>query len=210
VRKVDPVKHEERRGDILAAAERCFARSGFHGATIAQICAEAGISPGHLYHYFASKEAIIAAIARLGLEYVTARFAEIAEDQDPIGTLVAEYGRLAALNRSKPSGVHLEVLAEAARDPAVGKVLQETSQDMCKLLADFLRHGQARGQIDPDLDADMAAAILISLIDSCKTLLIREPDIDAKRSAAALDIMITRFLSPPLGAAGRSTVSPVV
>jgi len=198
VRKVDPIKHEERRAEILAAAERCFARNGFHGATIAQICDEAGISPGHLYHYFAGKEAIIGAITSAGLEYVEARFAEIADDQDPIAALLAEYERLRVLTRTK-SGVHLDLLAEAARDPQVGKALQDVSRGMRQLLADYLRRAQARGQIDPTLDPDVASALLISLIDSAKTLLIRDPNIDPVRSAEVFDVMITRFLSPPQG-----------
>jgi AcrR family transcriptional regulator len=201
VRKVDPVKHEEKRAEILAAAERCFARSGFHGATIAQICDEAGISPGHLYHYFASKEAIIGAITSAGLEYTKARLAEVTEDQDPIRTLVSEFERLKALNKTR-SGVLLDVLAEAARNPEIGKILQDTSEAMRRLMAEFLRRGQAHGQIDPELDADMASAMLISLIDSSKTLLIRAPTLDAKRSADALDKIITRFLSPPVRASG--------
>ena len=201
MRKVDPVKHEEKREEILAAAERCFARSGFHGATIAQICDEAGISPGHLYHYFTSKEAIIGAITSAGLEYVKARFAEITEDEHPIRSLVVEFERLRALNRTK-SGVLLDVLAEAARNPAIGKILQDTSEEMRRLLAEFLRRGQAHGQIDPDLDADVAAAMLISMIDSSKTLLIRAPTLDPKRSADVLDRMITRFLSRQGGVPG--------
>ena len=196
MRKVDPVRHEEKRAEILAAAGRCFARSGFHGATIAQICDEAGISPGHLYHYFASKEAIIGAIASAGLEYTKARFAEVGEDQDPIRTLVCEFERLKALNKTK-SGVLIDVLAEAARNPAIGKILQDTSEDMRKLLAEFLRRGQAHGQIDPALDADMASALLIGMIDSLKTLPIRAPTLDPERSADALGRLITRFLSPP-------------
>lgn len=195
MRKVDPVKYEEKRAEILAAAERCFAHGGFHGATIAQICDEAGISPGHLYHYFSSKEAIIGAITSAGLEYVRARFAEVAEDEHPIRSLVAEFERLKALNRTK-SGVLLDVLAEAARNAKIGKILQDTSEEMRQLLAEFLRRGQSRGQIDPDLDADMAAALLISMIDSSKTLLIRDPALDPKRSADVLDTMITRFLRP--------------
>ena len=201
MRKVDPVKHEEKRAEILAAAERCFARSGFRGATIAQICDEAGISPGHLYHYFTSKEAIIGAITSAGLEYVKARFAEINGDGDPIRSLIVEFERLRALNRTK-SGVLLDVLAEAARNPAIGKILQDTSEAMRQLLAEFLRRGQARGQIDPDLDAGTASAVLISIIDSSKTLLIRAPTIDLKRSADVFDRIITRFLSPPVGASG--------
>ena len=42
----------------LAAAQRCFVRSGFHGASMQDICAEAGMSPGNLYRYFPSKEAL--------------------------------------------------------------------------------------------------------------------------------------------------------
>lgn len=201
MRKVDPVKHEEKRAEILAASERCFARSGFHGATIAQICDEAGISPGHLYHYFTSKEAIIGANTNAGLEYVKARFAEINGDEDPIRSLIAEFERLRALNRTK-SGVLLDVLAEAARNPVIREILQETSEAMCRLLAEFLRRGQDRGLIDPDLDADTASAVLISIIDSSRILLIRAPTIDPKRSADVFDRMITRFLSPPGGALG--------
>ena len=200
MRKIDPVKHEGKRGEILAAAERCFARNGFHGATIAQICDEAGISPGHLYHYFTAKEAIIGAITQTGLEYTRSRFAEISEDAHPITTLVSEFERLRVHNREGEPGVLLDVLAEAERNPAIGEILTETSQEMRRLMADFLRKGQGRGEIDPDLDADMAAAVLISLIDSGKTLSVRDPNLDADRSAKVLDLMITRFLSPPVGA----------
>src|SRR5260370_22436665 len=53
----------DRRGEILAAAQACFARSGFHQTSMQEICAEAGVSPGNLYRYFRSKEDIIAGIA---------------------------------------------------------------------------------------------------------------------------------------------------
>ena len=58
-------KLADRRSAILDAAERCFAQSGFHQASMHDICVAAGMSPGNLYRYFASKEAIIAGIAVL-------------------------------------------------------------------------------------------------------------------------------------------------
>lgn len=63
VRKVVPEQHEGKRQEILAAAHRCFLRNGLQGASISMICKEAGMSPGHLYHYFPSKEAIIEQMA---------------------------------------------------------------------------------------------------------------------------------------------------
>ena len=47
---------------VVGTSRRCFARSGFHKTTTAEICAEAGMSPGNLFHYFKNKNAIIEAI----------------------------------------------------------------------------------------------------------------------------------------------------
>ena len=47
---------------VLEAAKTCFVRSGFQGASMQEICAQADMSPGALYRYFPSKEAIIEAI----------------------------------------------------------------------------------------------------------------------------------------------------
>ncbi len=196
MRTVDPVKHEEKRGEILEAAERCFARHGFHGATIAQICAEAKISPGHLYHYFASKEAIVGAIVDAGVEGTASRFAKLTESSNAVTAVVSELAHLRAGHRKSGAGVHLDVLAEAGRNAAIGAVIQKSSKGVRRLLADLLREGQRRGQIDPELDADMAAAVLMSLSDGGKSLLIRDPKLDAKKSARTFEAMITRFLSP--------------
>ena len=63
MRRANAQLQSDRRAEILAAAQRCFVRSGFHGASMQEICAEAGMSPGNLYRYFPSKEALIAGIA---------------------------------------------------------------------------------------------------------------------------------------------------
>ena len=62
-RLADPGLATRRRREILDAALFCFRRRGFHQATMQEICAEAGLSPGALYRYFNSKADIIAAIA---------------------------------------------------------------------------------------------------------------------------------------------------
>src|SRR3954468_9203435 len=53
----------ERREQILHAAMNCFAKRGFHQASMHDISAEAGISVGLIYRYFASKEAVISTMA---------------------------------------------------------------------------------------------------------------------------------------------------
>ena len=53
----------DRRTQILDAAVACFAKRGFHQASMHDISAEAGISVGLIYRYFQNKEAVIAAMA---------------------------------------------------------------------------------------------------------------------------------------------------
>jgi TetR/AcrR family transcriptional regulator, repressor for uid operon len=53
----------DRRTQILEAAVVCFAKHGFHEASMHDISAEAGISVGLIYRYFQNKEAVIAAMA---------------------------------------------------------------------------------------------------------------------------------------------------
>jgi AcrR family transcriptional regulator len=53
----------DRRAQILEAAIVCFAKRGFHQTSMHDISAEAGISVGLIYRYFANKEAVIAAMA---------------------------------------------------------------------------------------------------------------------------------------------------
>src|SRR5260370_42372345 len=53
----------DRRTQILDAAVVCFAKRGFHQASMHDISAEAGISVGLIYRYFQNKEAGISTIA---------------------------------------------------------------------------------------------------------------------------------------------------
>jgi AcrR family transcriptional regulator len=58
-----PDPASDRRSQILDAAVVCFAKRGFHQASMHDISAEAGISVGLIYRYFENKEAVISAMA---------------------------------------------------------------------------------------------------------------------------------------------------
>ena len=51
-----------RRVLLLEAAERVFARLGFHGARMDDVAAEAGVAKGLLYRHFVSKEELFGAL----------------------------------------------------------------------------------------------------------------------------------------------------
>src|SRR5688572_26132351 len=63
-RRGRPPDRPDRRESILDAALQCFVERGFHGTAIPEIAAKASIATGTIYHYFASKEALVNALYR--------------------------------------------------------------------------------------------------------------------------------------------------
>ena len=49
----------QRQQQIISAAKNCFSRSGFHGASMADISHESGLGAGQIYRYFSSKKLIV-------------------------------------------------------------------------------------------------------------------------------------------------------
>ncbi len=111
---------EARRRQILDAAEACFRDKGFHGASIADISAIAGVSAGHIYYYFRNKEEIITAIAEAELEALLEIHDSVRLEHDVVEAIVARSGDI-ALHYADPqnSRLRLEILAESARNPCV-------------------------------------------------------------------------------------------
>ena len=56
--KVSTEHKQRRREEILAGAQRAFARHGYQGATVARLEEETGLSRGAIFSYFENKEAL--------------------------------------------------------------------------------------------------------------------------------------------------------
>ncbi|UFZ05235.1 TetR/AcrR family transcriptional regulator [Bradyrhizobium ontarionense] len=214
MRKVDPVRHGQKRGEILHAALRCFVRDGFHGASTTDICVEAGISPGHLYHYFPSKETIVEALVQDSLARAASRFEAILASPDVIEALLTEIENT-SIHRPEAQVLSAEALAEACRNPAFARIVHEHARAMRTLLVGFLTEAQRRGNVDPGLDPEATANVLLAIVDGARALPIRNPTVDIKQSTEHLRIMLTRFLrptavqTPPAAEKKRRTCGPL-
>jgi AcrR family transcriptional regulator len=54
------VNHDEYRQELLEKSLHLFTRKGYHNINMKEIAAEIGVSTGTLYHYFPSKESMLA------------------------------------------------------------------------------------------------------------------------------------------------------
>ena len=197
MRTVDPVKHEEKRRQILEAARCCFVRDGFRGVSISALCKEAGISPGHLYHYFESKEAILAELTMGMLVQAEQRFGQTVKNADGLAGLVAGMQLSKATSDQSAHLILLDLIAEATRNPMIAELLQTTSRSLRQLLADYLRAGQAQAQIDPSLDPDIAATMIMAIVDGTKLATVRDPAQNRQQIIQMVQTLISRFLTPP-------------
>jgi TetR/AcrR family transcriptional regulator, repressor for uid operon len=168
-------------------------RSGLNGASISDICAEAKISPGHLYHYFDDKDAIITTMAEERLNEITSRF-ERSVDRPGfmVASMLSEIDSLAQSEGPANSALLFELLAEAVRRRPVTRTLRAFSRQLRNVLADLLHRGQARGEIDPDV----AAIVPIGIMDAFRALARRYPEVDTSKATTILKLLAGRLLSP--------------
>lgn len=124
-----------RREQILAAAYRCFVRTGFHSTGMKAICIEAGLSPGAVYRYFPGKSDIISALVASEQKHVDRALEKLASAKDPAKALVRFAGQLAKDACKEPENIlATEIFAEACRDQQIAAILRASEQALVEAL----------------------------------------------------------------------------
>jgi TetR/AcrR family transcriptional regulator, repressor for uid operon len=200
VRKVDPERYQAKRRQIVEAAIECFAKRGFHATTTAEICAAAGMSPGNLFHYFDSKDAIIQVIAEEEQRETAAVFAQLdAADHVLDALLEMAEGAMNLAGDEVYARISIEVAAEATRNPKITAMFVANDVKTKAALVALLVRGMDLEQIDRQLDPDLTATWLIAMLDGAIGRAVMDPAFDPQTHAPMLRLLITRFLSPAAG-----------
>lgn len=133
----------DRRDLILTAAERAFARHGFHGANMQHVAAEAQMSAGNLYRYFRSKDAIVSGLTARDRAGIASDFQHLAQAPD----LLEAFGRMLRKHLCEEpvwrSRLALEIWAEAARNPHIAALCGGINDDVEMTLAALIGHAQS-------------------------------------------------------------------
>ncbi|HZS83029.1 MAG TPA: TetR/AcrR family transcriptional regulator [Stellaceae bacterium] len=197
MRTVDHERVEERRRQIRRAALTCFRRSGFHQASMAEICDEAGMSPGNLYRYYDSKEAIIEAICEDERRELTRRFAAVGSSADLLDAMLELAGdAMAASTQPGKRRLAIEILAEAVRNRRVGEIVRQHNAALLAVCVETIERAQALGQADPGLDPAIAASLLMGAAEGLGIRLALQPHLDREACIAAFKTLVRRFLRP--------------
>jgi AcrR family transcriptional regulator len=165
--KVSEEHLDARRRQIVDAAVVCFARDGFHRATMQDICREAGLSAGAVYRYFSSKDDLVEAIA----DERHAREAEFAEGAREIGEGVealhalgrAFFSSLADPDERRRRRLGVQVWAEALLNPGIHKLVMRGIDLPLTVIPQLVREAQEKGELDRSLDPDALARVMLAM-----------------------------------------------
>jgi AcrR family transcriptional regulator len=194
--KLKPATQQARRENILDAAERCFARAGFHGTTMQDICREAGVSAGALYVYFASKEALIDGIAERDRNKLAGELAELAEAEDLLAALQRLGEHYTVEEPHHKRLLMIEIGAESTRNPNVGEIFRSTDQFCKESFERLFERARADGRIAPSLDIRTIAQVLAVIGDGMFWRRAVDPNFDAKAVMPVLTGLLATLINP--------------
>ena len=168
--KLKPEELETRRQEIIDAARTCFLRSGFHRTTTDEICKQASITPGGLYHYFAGKDDIIAAVIQQQAEGAIGRVRSLVEGaggmRGNMGELAQQFmGTMNDPNIDDVVRLEIEIWAEGLKNPKLGDLSREAWALRQDWMETMVRRGAEEGLYNTkDVDAKGLASLLTAIL----------------------------------------------
>lgn len=194
---------DSRRAQILEAAEACALRAGFHGASMAEIAKQAGLSVGQIYRYFENKAAIIAGIARRDRDEFSGLFDALEHSDDLLGglsNLIIDAVR--AFAGSKHAVLMVETVAETARNEEVARMVRLTDAEERQRLLDTV--ARLRRPDWSDDDVLLRTEMMAIIIEGIAVRAILHPELDKEKLAQLAGCLVRHALDSESVAALRT------
>jgi AcrR family transcriptional regulator len=163
-----PEQDTAKRNQILDGARKCFLSNGFDGASMNDIVAAAGVSKGTVYSYFASKEALFAAMVFADKRHQAERRFTLGDESRSVQDVLYDLGmKLSELANDQTSLPYARlVIAAAERFPEIGRSFYEAGpQFVIDRLAIYLKR-QMTEEVLRKQDPHLAATQFIDLVHS--------------------------------------------
>jgi AcrR family transcriptional regulator len=158
----------DKRRLLLDAAVRVFARKGFHAARVGDIAEEAHVAHGLLYHYFSSKEEVLATIFRETWTDLLGAVSDVEESEAPAREQLRQVAAILLRSwRRNPDLVRV-LVREVTRSSEVERRIGEIDAAF-EALERIVRKGQEAGELRDDLDARLAAVVFYGALEEILT-----------------------------------------
>ncbi|GAB4063835.1 TetR/AcrR family transcriptional regulator [Uliginosibacterium sediminicola] len=193
----DPERAEARRNQVLDAAAECFRHKGFHGASMAEISKLAGMSAGHIYNYFASKDEIIFGIVDRNTQDILQRMQDVASGgRDAYDALIERLPITIEENTDlEHVALMLEVSSEAARNASVRERLHAADKVLSARLEELLSSSKKIPAFQADPQRHARVDMLISLFEGIRHRALHNPELDRQALLESMRKVIAAILT---------------
>jgi AcrR family transcriptional regulator len=187
---------EERRNELMSAAQRLFLKHSVATTTVEQITSAAGVGKGTFYLYFSSKQDVLAALGdRYGQDRLVKIKAALAEQQPENWTgKLAAWGTACVFGYLDSIQLH-DILFYGSRPPTREGLVENVEIDH---LLDLLQAGMNAGAWSLD-DPRLAAVFLFSglhgVVDDAH---LKEKKINRARLAQRVERICFRAVGLPI------------
>jgi TetR/AcrR family transcriptional regulator, cholesterol catabolism regulator len=189
-------KAERTRRRILAVAAHEFAQHGYGGASLRRIADGAGLKVGSLAFHFATKDELVAATLRDGVDSARAALRAavraVPDDATAVDRLrAAVRGHLSALHASDDRASSVVRMVETL-PPHLRAAHAEHERRFAKVWLDVLSRGRDEGVVRDDVDLRVLRDLVVGALNSTSTSSPRaHPDPDAVVET------VVRLVAPP-------------
>jgi len=197
-RKTDPALAQARREQVLCAAADCFKRKGYHGAGMAEISKTAGMSAGHIYNYFASKEAIIESIIERDMQEMFSLFQEFEDQPGNLVTILLDgldFGVERHINVDQ-GALDLEMQSEAARNEKVARLLRKSDLQAREKMRSLLVGERSPISKASTAEIDSRIEVMFALMNGLLMRKVLNPTIDKELLLIAVRPAMRTLLMP--------------
>ena len=137
---------------LLAAAADLFAEKGYEQAGVAEIARRAGVTTGAIYSRYTGKADLLQdAVKNHAPTEITRLLRAEDNDQSP-KDILADMGEHLLDDLHESTGIFIEALVAARRDPDLAIVLHQLATQEGEQVEKILEAAKAFGSIDQDLD----------------------------------------------------------
>jgi AcrR family transcriptional regulator len=163
------VDHDLRRRQLAEALWRIASREGLSAATVRQVAAEAGVSVGHVQHYFTTKDEMLQfALERLGTDLearLVRKISDLPPPPDPYAVIWIVMRERLPLTKQRRAQTQVMVawLGRVALRPDINEYVVAGTHRMREFLAQQLRLGKDRGEVPAHVDPQTAAEGLLAI-----------------------------------------------
>jgi TetR/AcrR family transcriptional repressor of uid operon len=158
-------RSQETQERILRAAQLVFARGGYDATSVAEICRQAGVSKGALYHHFPTKQSVFLALLEEWLTELDAGIEALRQEALDMPQALLQMASLTRHIFNAADGrltMFLEFWSQASLDPTVWQATIAPYRRYQRFFASLVREGIEAGSMR-DVDPDVAAHLIVSV-----------------------------------------------